>query len=290
MLAYGGGVAATEGKMPGYFAFLDNKKTDVISAEPVDAIASAVWLDGDAVSDCIFSQACWFKKPFRTEAMRKHASDELLVFIGSDVNAPEAMNAEISLWIENDELVFTQTCIVFIPAGAAHGRMEVRNVKRPVIHYSCLMGASYYEAEPAEASAPAGTYADNRVEKYAPADGFLPEAPEGFLTRLLWLDGKKLTKAPYMEAVWFHTTNDTGPKTHSHDFDELIGFLGTDPEHPEELGAEIQLLIDGEYISVTKSCIAYIPRGTDHSPLLVPSLKRPIIHFSGGNGGDYAMK
>ena len=155
---------------------------------------------------------------------------------------------------------------------------------------SCLMNASYYAEEPAEASAAVGVYAGNRVEKYAPVDGFLPDAPEGFLTRLLWLDGKKLEKAPYMEAVWFRARNDTGPKAHVHDFDELIGFLGSDPEHPEELNAEIRFLIDGKCVSVTKSCIAYVPRGVDHSPILVPRLDRFLVHFSGGNGGDYAMK
>ena len=118
-------------------------------------------------------------------------------------------------------------------------------------------------------------------------DGRIPAAPEGFLTFLLWIDGKKLKGAPYMEAVWFKTSNDTGPEAHAHDFDEFIGFVGTDPEHPEELGAEVQFYIGDEYFTVTKSCLVYIPRGVRHSPILVPKLSRPIIHFSGGNGGDY---
>ena len=93
-----------------------------------------------------------------------------------------------------------------------------------------------------------------------------------------------------MEAVWFHTTNDNGPETHAHEFDELIGFLGSDPDAPCELNGEITLLLDGETVSFTKSCVAYIPRGITHSPILVPKLDRSLIHFSGGNGGDYARR
>ena len=103
-------------------------------------------------------------------------------------------------------------------------------------------------------------------------------------------NGKKLSGAPYLEAVWFLTSNDTGPEEHTHDFDEFLGFVGTDAERPEELGAQITFSIGGETITVTKSCLVYVPRGVKHSPILVPSLERPIIHFSGGNGGDYRRK
>jgi hypothetical protein len=152
------------------------------------------------------------------------------------------------------------------------------------------MNSGYYADKPAEATAPAGTYSGNMVVKYAPIDGFLPPAPEGFLTRLLWIDGAKLKGAPYMEAVWFHTKNNTGPENHFHDFDELIGFLGSDPEHPEQLDGELTMLLDGETVRFTESCVAFIPRGVTHSPILVPRLDRSIIHFSGGNGGDYARR
>jgi hypothetical protein len=105
----------------------------------------------------------------------------------------------------------------------------------------------------------------------------------------VFLDGKRLKGAPYAEAVWFLTTNDTGPAPHTHEnFDEFIGFIGSDPEHPDALNAEIDFYIEDEKITVTKSCLVYIPRGLTHSPIYVPKLQRPIIHFSGGNGGDYA--
>ena len=93
-----------------------------------------------------------------------------------------------------------------------------------------------------------------------------------------------------MEAVRFHTKNDDGPETHAHEFDELIGFLGLDPRAPDDLHGELSLYIDGETVEFSNSCVAYIPRDVMHSPILVPKLDQSIIHFSGGNGGDYARR
>ena len=257
---------------------------------PADAVRPIACLDGSVADSVMYFQGNWLVKPFEEEGMVSHDSDELMLFFGSDPANHEDLGAEIELWIENDKLLLTETCVIFIPKGAAHGLMKSANVRRPVIHYKCLMNSGYYDEKPAKATAAAGTYAGNKVEKYAPVDGFLPPAPEGFLTRLVWIDGLKLKGAPYMEAVWFHTANDTGPASHAHEFDEIIGFLGNDPDNPDELDGEVTLFIDGETIAFTKSCVAYIPRGVMHSPILVPRLNSSIIHFSGGNGGDYVRR
>jgi hypothetical protein len=270
-----------------YFAFAEDNALSVINTDPDNARIDIVKMDRQFFNNCIYGNSNWIVKPFKQESMYKHRSDELLMFIGSNPDDPENLNAEVELWIENDRLVLTHTCIVFVPAGTAHGRFEVRNLKKPVFQYTCHINTDIYEEIPAIATAAPGTYSGNWIEKYAPVNGRLPSAPEGFLTLLLWIDAKRLSGAPYLEAVWFNTVNDEGPEAHTHDFDEIIGLFGTDIEHPEELGAELSFSIGDEIITVTKSCLVYIPRGLMHSPILVPKLQRPIIHFSGGNGGDY---
>jgi len=273
-----------------YFSHIYNCKPAEMRIKPRDAVKPITCLDGSAVKGTMYYQAEWYIKPLEQDGLAKLESDKLMAFIGTDPEKHEDLGAEVEIWLENDKLTITETCFVFVPAGVAHGCMKVRNVRKPFIHYFCLMTQSFYSEKLANATAPADTYLDKVVYKYAPPNGFLPEAPEGFLTLLLWIDHAKLAGAPYMEAVWFHTKNDEGPPTHSHDFDELIGFLGSDPNNPESLNGEISTLLDGEMVSFTQSCVSYIPRGVEHSPILVPRLDRPVIHFSGGNGGDYLRK
>jgi hypothetical protein len=274
-----------------YFALAGQENLGHAPDKANKARVNVVLMDGSVVNGCMFNKACWYIMSCKEPGLVKHNSDEVMFFIGGDTENPENLNATIDIWIENDKLTLTKTCAVFVPGGAAHGNLEVRNLTKPFFHYTCHLNASYYETLPAEASADPGTYDKHCVEKYAPVNGKFPEAPEGFIKFLLFLDDKRLKGAPYAEAVWFCTTNDTGPAPHVHDdFDEFIGFIGSDPMHPEELNGEINLYIEDEKISVTKSCLVYIPRGLRHSPLYVPKLERPIIHFSGGNGGEYARK
>lgn len=272
-----------------YFSF-NHTRPLPIQCTPADAIRPIVSMNGDDVPGCLYYQACWLMKDMEAPEFMKHDSDELLLFIGSDKDDHENLNATVELWIENDKLTITETCIIFIPKGTAHGKVKITGMTKPIIHYSYMMTTSYYQAEPAVATAPEGTFTGNVVYRYEPVDGYLPPAPEGFLTRLIWLDGAKLAGAPYMEAVWFHTKNETGPENHFHDFDEIVGFLGSDPEHPELLNGDLSFLINDETIPYNESCVVFVPRGVTHSPILVPRLDKSLIHFSGGNGGDYARK
>lgn len=246
-----------------------------------------VVMDGSYFKDCIYSEVSWLKTPGRCEGLVKHTSDELHVFLGHDHDDIENLNAEILFQIENDILTLTKTCCVFVPGGTAHGNFEIKSLKEPVFHYVCHLDADTYEETPAEPTAAPGAFAGYVVEKYEPVDGKMPTESEIDLTPLLWIDAPKLKGAPYMEAAWFNTVNYTGPTEHRHVFDEFVAFFGSDPENPDVLGGEVGMNVGGEVFYFTKSCLIFIPRGVVHAPIYVPKLERPILHFSGGNGGSY---
>ena len=271
-----------------YFARGGSCPKPLFPCTPQEALRPAVCLDGSVVPGSIFGCVEWIAADLATEGLVKHDSDELHMFVGGDPAHYEDLFATVDFQIENDHLVFSETSFVFVPKGCAHNIRAVTGLKKPMLHYIMHVNASFYRAEKAEAAAPAGKYADYRVTKYAPVDGRIPDAPEGFLTFLLWIDSKKLPGAPYTESVWFHTTNDTGPEEHTHDdLDEFIAFIGSDPEHPEELNGDVSFLIGGEQIHTRKSTLVFVPRKVKHSPLLVHELEKDILHFSGGNSGDY---
>lgn len=271
-----------------YFARGGSCPRPLFPCTPQDALRPAVCIDGKLVEGSFFGCVEWIVSDLRTEGLVAHDTDELHMFVGGDPARHEALNAVVDFQIENDHLVFSETSFVYVPKGCAHNLSAVRELEKPLLHYVMHVSAPEYAARPALAAAPAGKYANYRVTKYAPVDGRIPDAPPGFLTFLLWIDGQKLPGAPYTEAVWFHTTNDTGPEEHVHeDLDEFIAFVGSDPEHPEELNGDVSFLIGGEQIHTRKSTLVFVPRKIKHSPLLVHELRRDILHFSGGNNGAY---
>ena len=67
---------------------------------------------------------------------------------------------------------------------------------------------------------------------------------------------------------------------HVHDNAEILGFYGTNPDDPYDLGGEIEIVIDGEMHVLTKSSLVFLPGGLPHCPLTVTKVDRPIFHFS----------
>jgi hypothetical protein len=113
-------------------------------------------------------------------------------------------------------------------------------------------------------------------------------------SRLLSLDSDVREGAFYMEMAWFwpgkwpDTKSDEGTvKPHSHEFDESIAFVGTNPADIHDLGGEVELWVNGEQNVLDKSFVAFLPAGTVHGPLIIRKVNRPIFHFTCGFGKQY---
>ena len=63
-------------------------------------------------------------------------------------------------------------------------------------------------------------------------------------TPMLWLDDTIAQGAFYTECHWLWSMDNTKPwladKAHTHEFDEVLGFLGSRRENPHDLNAEIE--------------------------------------------------
>lgn len=109
-------------------------------------------------------------------------------------------------------------------------------------------------------------------------------------THMMYLDSDVIEGAFFMECVWFWPTDkeDKGsPKPHKHGYGEILAFFGTNWDNPKELGAEIELWIDGEQNLMNESFVAYIPPGIVHCPLNILKIERPVFHVSTGQGTSY---
>ena len=111
-----------------------------------------------------------------------------------------------------------------------------------------------------------------------------------FSNGLLWLDEKIVKGAFYMEVVLLEPgSKSTGEwvKPHTHETDEIIGFVGTTVKDPHSLNGEIELWLDDEKHEITKSCLVFVPKGLKHCPLIINRVETPIVHFSVLTGSQY---
>ncbi len=109
-------------------------------------------------------------------------------------------------------------------------------------------------------------------------------------TRVMYLDSDVIPGAFYVECVWFWPTDKedkASPAPHTHDYDEVIGFFGTDPNDTNDLGAVIELYIDGEQNVMNQTFLAFIPAGVIHNPLNILRITRPVFHFAAATGKSY---
>jgi hypothetical protein len=124
--------------------------------------------------------------------------------------------------------------------------------------------------------------------------GYCMSLPPQAAERMAVLDGEVLPAADFhAEVVWFwpgargKSGEASIEKPHSHPFDEMVSFIGSDPKDIHNLGGEIEIWIDGQKQVIDKSFMAYIPAGIVHGPLYIHRIDKPIFHYSAGPGKKY---
>jgi hypothetical protein len=137
--------------------------------------------------------------------------------------------------------------------------------------------------------------ADSRYGKYIVTELKIPEekqkiaaAYSKYATRILWMDENVVEGAFHMNTAWYLKETTTLESTpHVHDTDEIIGFFGSDPQHPYDLGGEIEIWLEDEKHIINKTAMLFVPAGMKHCPLIIRRIDRPIFHFTTVTGGRY---
>jgi hypothetical protein len=110
-----------------------------------------------------------------------------------------------------------------------------------------------------------------------------------FSKRILWIDNNVVEGSFQMNTAWYYAVPERDPvfDEHIHDYDELIGFFGSDPNDPYNLGAEIEFAINGEKYFINRTTMIFVPARLKHMPLSIKKVDRPIFHFSIVIGPEY---
>jgi hypothetical protein len=130
--------------------------------------------------------------------------------------------------------------------------------------------------------------AERKYEKYILTDLKMPSSPpteekeyNSRATRVLWLEDEILAGASSVIISWYwKATEKEGAPSHIHDFDEFVGFIGSDFQNPHDLGGEVEFWIEDEKYLLTQSCLIYAPKGVRHCPLRVTRVDRPFLFLA----------
>ena len=101
-------------------------------------------------------------------------------------------------------------------------------------------------------------------------------------TSVVYLDDTVLPGALYTECEWHLKPSTSSVPAHTHDFDEVLAFIGADPENPRDLCGEVELSLGDERHILTKTCVVFVPRGLKHCPFSILRADRPIFLLSAG--------
>jgi len=83
-----------------------------------------------------------------------------------------------------------------------------------------------------------------------------------------------------------------GAGAHVHPTDEVLVYLGMDPENPDDLGAEIEVDMGPEHERhlIDKPTAIVCPAGTPHTPLVTRWVDKPFAFFAVTLSGEHATE
>jgi hypothetical protein len=108
----------------------------------------------------------------------------------------------------------------------------------------------------------------------------------------VYVDGEIVEGGYYFMGTWWYKASDEPhpDKAHMHDFDEYLGFIGTNPNDPLDLGGEIELYLGGEKHIITKTCMVFCPAGLEHCPVYFRRVDYPIWFLATGPKKKYEIE
>ena len=100
------------------------------------------------------------------------------------------------------------------------------------------------------------------------------------INRVIYMDDRIVPGSFYVEAVWVTGSVPKVHPVHCHDHDEILGFVSSDMNDQKNLGAEIDIVIDGEKTTITKPCFIHVPAGVEHGGLCFRKIDRPVFQIA----------
>ncbi len=271
-----------------------------------------VWMEGKDLEGFNAHYSYGFiKKPcvcHPIEGALIHPFDELLVFVGFQNGDILHLGAEISVELgeEREEHFFDKPSVILVPKGTPHGPVHVGKLNNPIVHYSIGLALEYKAATLPKGAKTTGskyghlikrmvTYIDPKssssgmgYEQVTDNNGVMRPAERGIGPgngdQVVWLYGRDLegmninfTWGLYSKCGKWHR----GGEAHTHPEEEILCFVGLDPNDIQYLGAELELGMGQDYERhiFNKPTVAICPKGFPHLPLITRWVDKPYGFF-----------
>jgi hypothetical protein len=255
-----------------------------------------------------------------------HPYPECLVFVGLDTANINYLGAEIEVCLgeEQETYTFNEPTVIVVPAGFPHGPTVTKRVFSPkgFGFYLAALAATPETTWMKKATKPiksTGKYAHlvkplksglltqrgklntsrltpEQLAQYAEKSKQSGEKlGPGNADHLTWMYGKdlegldvNLTWGFYSRPGIWHR----GVGAHVHPVDEVLVFLGTDPQDIDYLGAEIEIDMGKEHerYLFNKPTVVICPAGVPHNPVVVRWVDRPYAFCVIGLSGEHETR
>ena len=276
---------------------------------PDSTIKITPLLDLDRAPGAFYIDFNWMgkgsEKGFMESQPHVNPFDEVIGFIGMprghDV---QNLGGEVEMWVGGEKYLITKSSLIFLPQGTQHCPLRFNRVDDlPILFFTfgrttqyALTHKKFSDAKSAErnfaklisSSVNPSKVSPEALKRQALEDQKIGSTVKG--TRVVDLDN--VPGAFYTDFGWLWSGSAKGysVEEHSHNFDEVIGFIGTKggEKDPKELGGEMEMWLGGEKHMITKSCLIFVPKGMKHCPLRFVRIDAPILFFSLGLTDKYS--
>ena len=68
-----------------------------------------------------------------------------------------------------------------------------------------------------------------------------------------------------------------GGDPHSHDFDQILFFIGADLKDAKNFDAELEMYLEDKFEPINSACFVHVPAGTMHGTVNVKKVNKPFI-------------
>jgi hypothetical protein len=227
-----------------------------------------------------------------------HEYDMVVLYIGGDPQDLNDLGGDIVYYVGGQPITFNKNASFFIPKGVKHGPAIWKSFRKPHLEMMLILGrtseAATWVNDPKLVNTKLPQKKDNiNYEKY-------------FAREPIYLDledqqKRKNSMGPvrmfmcndlipgcnlYLDYPWFFAKPEDFIPPHVHDYNEVVVHIGGDPDNPEELGAEVEIIVNDQPLTFDTTTALFIPKGLKHGPLSwkkvsKPHIQMPIIIGSG---------